>query len=186
MHKTNSGFTIVELLIVIVVIGILAAISLVAYTGVQAKSRDSIRKSDLANVSKALSMYNVDKGNYITTSSGCGKNNNGEGWLSSGPTDVPLYPKSIMTCLKEAGYVQQTILDPSGCGSDTTLPKCAPPTTAYIKVNCTNSSKNYVYLFTRLETVTAPFTLPGDANTTFCPMSSEVGTYGVNYALRVD
>ncbi|MCA9336234.1 prepilin-type N-terminal cleavage/methylation domain-containing protein, partial [Candidatus Saccharibacteria bacterium] len=42
-----SGFTIVELLIVIVVLAILAAITIVAYNGIQQRSRDSIRKSDL-------------------------------------------------------------------------------------------------------------------------------------------
>ena len=39
--KTSKGFTIVELLIVIVVIAILAAISIVAYTGVQNRARNS-------------------------------------------------------------------------------------------------------------------------------------------------
>ncbi|MCA9336117.1 prepilin-type N-terminal cleavage/methylation domain-containing protein, partial [Candidatus Saccharibacteria bacterium] len=43
----KTGFTIVELLIVIVVIAILAAITIVAYNGIQQRSRDSIRKSDL-------------------------------------------------------------------------------------------------------------------------------------------
>ena len=39
MKKTKSGFTIVELLIVIVVIGILAAITIVAYNGIQSRAR---------------------------------------------------------------------------------------------------------------------------------------------------
>lgn len=43
----NSGFTIVELLIGIVIIGILATITIVAYGGVQSRTRDSIRKEDL-------------------------------------------------------------------------------------------------------------------------------------------
>lgn len=42
-NKQNSGFTIVELLIVIVVIGILAAITIVAYNGVQQRARDMTR-----------------------------------------------------------------------------------------------------------------------------------------------
>jgi general secretion pathway protein G len=50
-HKANkqtnkqTGFTIVELLIVIVVIGILAAITLVAYNGLQDRANDSARTS---------------------------------------------------------------------------------------------------------------------------------------------
>ena len=58
------GFTIVELLIVIVVIGILAAISIVAYNGVSSKARDSQRKSDVAALTKALELYYIDNGNY--------------------------------------------------------------------------------------------------------------------------
>ncbi len=62
--KQPSGFTIVELLIVIVVIGILAAITIVAYSGVQQKARDAARTSDIKQVQKAIDLYYVDSGNY--------------------------------------------------------------------------------------------------------------------------
>lgn len=68
MPKTKSGFTLVELLIVIVVIGILAAITLVAYNGVQAKARDAQRQSDINSITKALEMYYIDNGQYPTGS----------------------------------------------------------------------------------------------------------------------
>lgn len=64
MQKTKSGFTIVELLIVIVVIAILAAISIVAYNGMQARSRDAKRSSDVANITKALESYKAIYGVY--------------------------------------------------------------------------------------------------------------------------
>lgn len=48
------GFTIVELLIVIVVIAILAAITVVAYTGVQQQAIDSKAQSDLSTLQKAI------------------------------------------------------------------------------------------------------------------------------------
>jgi prepilin-type N-terminal cleavage/methylation domain-containing protein len=60
----NKGFTIVELLIVIVVIGILAAITIVAYSGIQARARDSIRQEDATTITKALELYYIDKGYY--------------------------------------------------------------------------------------------------------------------------
>lgn len=61
MYTTKQkGFTIVELLIVIVVIAILAAISIVAFTGIQQRGRDSARVSDVNSISKALTAYTAD------------------------------------------------------------------------------------------------------------------------------
>ena len=57
--KKQVGFTIVELLVVIVVVGILAAISVVAYTGIQERARDAQRSQDMAAIKKALLMYNA-------------------------------------------------------------------------------------------------------------------------------
>lgn len=64
--KRPNGFTIVELLIVIVVIGILAAITIVAYGGVQAKARDTVRVDSIAKIQRALEYYRVDTGSYPT------------------------------------------------------------------------------------------------------------------------
>lgn len=64
MKKATSGFTIVELLIVIVVIAILAAISVVAYNGVQQRSRDAQRSADLSAIMKALELYKINNGGY--------------------------------------------------------------------------------------------------------------------------
>jgi general secretion pathway protein G len=65
----QQGFTLVELLIVIVVIAILAAITIVAYNGVQQRARDSRRQSDVSTIRKALELYKTDKGNYPNASS---------------------------------------------------------------------------------------------------------------------
>jgi len=62
--RKQHGFTIVELLIVIVVIGILATISLVAFNGVQAKAADVVLKSDLKNASTQLEIAKVESGSY--------------------------------------------------------------------------------------------------------------------------
>lgn len=64
MKKTISGFTIVELLIVIVVIAILAAISVVAYRGVQERARNADRVADVNAIQKAVEMFAVDHGSY--------------------------------------------------------------------------------------------------------------------------
>ena len=61
------GFTIVELLIVIVIIGILAAISIVAYNSVIGKANDSAVQQDLANIAKKLELYRIKQGEYPST-----------------------------------------------------------------------------------------------------------------------
>jgi general secretion pathway protein G len=58
------GFTLLELLVVMAIIGILAAIGIASYGTVQSKARDARRKSDLENVARALEMYRNDVGNY--------------------------------------------------------------------------------------------------------------------------
>lgn len=60
----KRGFTIVELLIVIVVIAILAAISIVAYNGVQQRARNSTRVSEAQEWVKILNMYAATTGTY--------------------------------------------------------------------------------------------------------------------------
>lgn len=64
-----SGFTIVELLIVIVVIGILAAITVVAYNGIQDRASDTRRQSDIRNVQMIVEKYAAENGNYPSTGS---------------------------------------------------------------------------------------------------------------------
>lgn len=57
----QSGFTIVELLIVVVVIAILAAITIVAYSGIQQRAREQVVRSDLQSLQKAMLMYREEK-----------------------------------------------------------------------------------------------------------------------------
>ena len=63
----NPAFTIVELLVVIVVIGILAAITIVSYTGLSSKATLASLQSDLINSSKQLKIFQTVNGNYPTT-----------------------------------------------------------------------------------------------------------------------
>ena len=60
----SKGFTIVELLVVIVVIGILAAITIVSYTGISDKATAASIQSDLTSAKKQLNLYYVDHGSY--------------------------------------------------------------------------------------------------------------------------
>jgi prepilin-type N-terminal cleavage/methylation domain-containing protein len=66
-HSLPQGFTIVELLIVIVVIAILAAMVIVAYNGIQERARNTIRINDMKSVQRLIEAYNVEKGEYPKT-----------------------------------------------------------------------------------------------------------------------
>jgi len=68
MYKAKqTGFTIVELLIVIVVIGILAAITIVVYNGVQTRAENTKTINAVASYAKGITAYAVTYGNYPIT-----------------------------------------------------------------------------------------------------------------------
>jgi type II secretion system protein G len=64
---TQKGFTIVELLIVIVVIGILAALVITTYNGIQQKGRNTERQTDLKALQGQLEAYYAQNGRYPTS-----------------------------------------------------------------------------------------------------------------------
>lgn len=65
----QKAFTIVELLIVIVVIAILAAITVVAYTGIQARASDASIQTALRNAVSKIEAYKAVNGQYPATQS---------------------------------------------------------------------------------------------------------------------
>jgi|GEM_PF-2524012 len=60
--RIGRGFTIVELLIVVVVIAILAAITIVAYNGITNQGNITATEADLSNLSKAQEVFRVQNG----------------------------------------------------------------------------------------------------------------------------
>ncbi|MFZ1243010.1 MAG: type II secretion system protein [Candidatus Saccharimonas sp.] len=70
--KRNRGFTIVELLIVIVVSAILAAISIVSYNNIQARAKNTARLTMAENTIKLLELYKATYGEYPKLEAGKG------------------------------------------------------------------------------------------------------------------
>lgn len=70
-QKQTDGFTIVELLIVVVVIAILAAITIVAYNGIQQQAQRSVVASDVRNMTQKLEEYKILNGTYPASIADC-------------------------------------------------------------------------------------------------------------------
>lgn len=89
--QKQLGFTIVELLIVIVVIGILAAITVVAFNGVSGKAIDSSMKSDISGAAKILANDHTVNSIYPTTLTSA---NGGKGITTSGGSTYSYVPNN--------------------------------------------------------------------------------------------
>lgn len=64
MKRKPSGFTIVELLIVIVIIGILAALVITVYNGIQQRARNTARIASAKELQKLVNAYIIQEGKY--------------------------------------------------------------------------------------------------------------------------
>lgn len=64
LKKREQGFTIIELLIVIIVIGILAALVITTYNGIQQKARNTERQTDINAIRSQVEAYYAQNGKY--------------------------------------------------------------------------------------------------------------------------
>ena len=122
----NSGFTIVELLIVIVVIAILAAITIVAFNGVQTRASNTQTSQSIKEFIKAYHLYALDNNDYPNQTGCLGEGYPGNRCLAQDTTGFCFgyggaTNAAINTALKP--YMNNKVSSPSmqaiACGSTT-------------------------------------------------------------------
>ena len=60
-HKTDAGFTLVELMIVMAIIGVLLTVAIPSYLGAVRQAREAVLKEDLHTMRSAIDSYTADK-----------------------------------------------------------------------------------------------------------------------------
>ena len=130
-QNRKKGFTIIELLVVISIIGLLSTISVVVLNGARIKSRDTKRVSDINNIKTALELYFNDKGYYPT---------------SNTPTTLGVSPNLVLC---DAGFVASQASCSAGKIYMNNVPtNVSPGGTPYFYTSLTATPETYSITFT--------------------------------------
>jgi prepilin-type N-terminal cleavage/methylation domain-containing protein len=165
IKQNQQGFTLLEILVVLLIIGIFATISIVIVNSARKKGRDGQRKSDLSQIAKAYEMYNMYNGKYYIP--GTGSSGLGNGWFNY--EDGAAYAKSMAHGLEEIEYFTEAPRDPSISSAN--------ETPQYMVYQCGNG----FYVYAKLENPTTD-DLATYTNSKLAGCSN-LDAYGMNYAV---
>ncbi len=103
----QSGFTLVELLMVVAIITLIMSIVTALVGDARAKARDTKRRADLAQIQVALELYRNQHGTFYVTGGGAG--GSGVGFLAY--EDGSSYPAAVTRILYNQGLLSQPIVE---------------------------------------------------------------------------
>jgi type II secretion system protein G len=101
--QIKKGFTLIEIIIVISIIGLIATIGMSSYSILNKNARDARRKADLEQVRSALELYRSNNGTYPTTNSA---------WYGTCTAGWATVTSDYVPNLVADGYIQKLPQDP--------------------------------------------------------------------------
>lgn len=149
MKRSKNGFTLLEILVSTIIIGVMTAIIIVSYSSASRSTRDARRKKDLANIQAALEIYKIQNGAY-PDSSDCVS---GAGWTWPGCVS----PNWISEL--DETYIPSIPVDPKNTAVG--FIGNSSPATPDFTYNYQRLTATTYYLITRLENAEDP-TVNGD------------------------
>jgi prepilin-type N-terminal cleavage/methylation domain-containing protein len=126
-NKNQTGFTMLELVVVIVIIGILTALFVSTYAGIQRNDRNQTRRSNVQEIYQQLEAYYVEDSKYPTLN-----DMNSSSWVqtnmktldSSSLQDPSGVSKNLVARPQPDAYAYQ-VSSASGAGCNDTTTPCA-------------------------------------------------------------
>jgi general secretion pathway protein G len=101
-RSPEAGVTLIEMMIVLVIIGVVAAIVVPNVVGRPDQARATVAETDMRTIAASLEMYRLDNRSYPTTEQGLAA-------LAAPPTQPPLAPNWV-----QGGYMRTVPTDPWG------------------------------------------------------------------------
>jgi prepilin-type N-terminal cleavage/methylation domain-containing protein len=106
-RNAQSGFTLIEMLVVVAVIATVMSIVVAMVGDAKAKARDTKRRTDLNQIQVALELYRNEHGTFQVI--GGGASGGGQGWMSH--ENGSSYPVAVTRVLHNEGFLAQPIIE---------------------------------------------------------------------------